>query len=373
MFEFAPLALMVVIIVGSFTAFFAATVGLVQNDIKRVIAYSTCSQLGYMFFAAGVGAYPVAMFHLMTHAFFKALLFLGSGSVIHGMSDEQDMRRMGGIWRKMKTTYILMWIGSLALAGVGIPFVFGFAGFYSKDLILESAFGAHTGLGMFAFWMGIAAAIMTAFYSWRLIIMTFHGESRASVEVQKHVHESPTIMLAPLFLLAVGAIFAGIVAVGWFTGHDWSKFWGDSIYMRNNGAILDAAHHVPLWVKILPVIVGLAGIALAYVMYVAKPAWPKALAKKFRGLYFFLLNKWLFDELYDRIFVRPAFSIGRGLWKKGDGATIDRFGPDGIASATQGGSRIASMLQTGFVYHYAFSILIGVFVFVSLFVFGLWG
>ena len=373
MFEFAPLALATVVTVGAFTAFFAATVGLVQNDIKRVIAYSTCSQLGYMFFAAGIGAYPVAMFHLMTHAFFKALLFLGSGSVIHGMSDEQDMRRMGGLWRKMKTTYILMWIGSLALAGVGIPFVFGFAGFYSKDLILEAAFGAHTGLGLFAFWMGIAAAIMTAFYSWRLIIMTFHGESRAPAEIQAHVHESPTVMLAPLFLLALGSVFAGALAVGWFAGHDWSGFWGESIYMRENGAILDAAHHVPAWVKVLPVVAGLGGIGLAYAMYMLRPAWPKALAKRFRGLYYFLLNKWLFDELYDRLFVRPAMIVGRGLWQKGDGGTIDRFGPDGAALATQAGSRLAALLQTGYVYHYAFAVLIGAFGFVSLFVFGLWG
>ncbi len=373
MFEFAPMALAVVTVVGAVTAFFAATVGLVQNDIKRVIAYSTCSQLGYMFVAAGLGAYPVALFHLMTHAFFKALLFLGSGSVIHGMSDEQDMRRMGGIWRKMKTTYIMMWIGSLALAGVGIPFVFGFSGFYSKDLILEAAFGAHSDLGLFGFWMGIVAAIMTAFYSWRLIIMTFHGESRASAEVQGHVHEAPMVMLAPLFLLAVGAIFAGVAAVGWFTGHDWLTFWGDSIFMKEKGAILDAAHHVPSWVKVLPVIVGLVGIGLAYFMYMTRPDLPKVLAKRFRKLYYFLLNKWLFDELYAKLLVKPAFLIGRGLWKKGDGGTIDRFGPDGAAVATQSGARLAAILQTGFVYHYAFAILIGAFVFVSLFVFGLWG
>ncbi len=365
MFEYAPVALAMVTIVGGFTAFFAASIGLVQNDIKRVIAYSTCSQLGYMFFAAGVGAYPAAIFHLMTHAFFKALLFLGSGSVIHGMSDEQDMRRMGGIWRKMKFTYAMMWIGSLALAGIPI-----FAGYYSKDMILESAFAAHTGLGQFAFWMGIIAALMTAFYSWRLIFMTFHGKPRASEEVMSHAHESPLVMTVPLGVLAIGAIFAGMVAFGWFVGEHWKTFWGNSIHLRAGNEILENAHHVPTWVVLLPLVVGVIGIALAFAMYILYPNWPKALAKRLRGLYYFILNKWYFDELYNAVFVRPAFKIGRGLWRGGDGAVIDGLGPDGVASLTRSAARRIAALQTGYLYHYAFAILIGVAVFVSLSLFG---
>jgi NADH-quinone oxidoreductase subunit L len=365
MFEYAPVALALVTVIGGVTAFFAASIGLVQNDIKRVIAYSTCSQLGYMFFAAGVGAYPAAIFHLMTHAFFKALLFLGSGSVIHGMSDEQDMRRMGGIWRKMKFTYAMMWIGSLALAGIPI-----FAGYYSKDMILESAFAAHTGLGMFAFWMGIVAAVMTAFYSWRLIFMTFHGKPRASEEVMSHAHESPLVMTAPLGVLALGAIFAGMIAFGWFVGEHWKTFWGGSIFLRPDNEIIEHAHHVPGWVGLLPLVVGLAGIALAFAMYILYPNWPRALAKRLRALYFFLLNKWYFDELYKAIFVRPAFKIGRGLWRGGDGAVIDGLGPDGVASVTRSAARRIAALQTGYLYHYAFAILVGVAVFVSLYLFG---
>ena len=259
MFEYAPTALIMVVFVGASTAFFAATVGLAQNDIKRVIAYSTCSQLGYMFFAAGIGAYPAAIFHLFTHAFFKALLFLGSGSVIHAMSDEQDMRKMGGIWSRVKFTYAMMWIGSLALAGVPI-----FAGFYSKDMILESAFAAHTGIGNYAFWLGIAAAVMTAFYSWRLIFMTFHGAPRASQEVMSHVHESPLVMTIPLALLATGAAFAGLGFSFFFIGDGHAAFWGDSILMLGDKNPLEAAHHVPLWVKFSPIVAGIVGIAVAF-------------------------------------------------------------------------------------------------------------
>jgi NADH-quinone oxidoreductase subunit L len=368
MFEFAPAALAMVVIVGGFTAFFAASIGLVQNDIKRVIAYSTCSQLGYMFFAAGVGAFPAAIFHLMTHAFFKALLFLGSGSVIHGMSDEQDMRRMGGLWRKMKVTYVMMWIGSLALGGIPI-----FAGYYSKDMIIESAFAAHTGLGLFAYWMGIAAAVMTAFYSWRLLLMTFHGKPRASAEVMSHVHESPPVMTIPLGVLAIGATFAGMVAFGWFVGEHWKTFWGTSIYLRPSNHVMENAHHIPGWAAHLAIVVGLAGIVIAYLMYMAFPGWPRALAKRLRGLYFFLLNKWYFDELYDALFVRPAFRIGRGLWRGGDGAVIDGLGPDGVASVTRDTARRIAGLQTGYLYHYAFAILAGVAVFLSLYLFGVVG
>jgi NADH-quinone oxidoreductase subunit L len=364
LFEYAPTALLVVAIVGASTAFFAATIGLAQNDIKRVIAYSTCSQLGYMFFAAGVSAYPAAIFHLMTHAFFKALLFLGSGSVIHGMSGEQDMRKMGGIWRKMPITYAMMWIGSLALAGIPL-----FAGYYSKDTIIEAAFGAGTGVGQYAFWMGVAAAFMTALYSWRLIIMTFHGKPRASEEVMHHVHESPWIILVPLILLAVGAVFSGVLAYETFVGEHFREFWHDSILVLPANHALEAAHHAPLWVQALTLIVAFGGIGAAYLCYVLWPGIPARLAERFRGVYRFILNKWYFDELYDRLLVEPAKTLGRGLWKGGDGALIDGVGPDGVAAATQNLSRRASALQTGYVYHYAFAILIGVAAFVTLYIF----
>ncbi len=360
MFEYAPAALNVVTVVGAATAFFAATVGLVQNDIKRVIAYSTCSQLGYMFFAAGVSAYGAAMFHLFTHAFFKALLFLGAGSVIHAMSDEQDMRKMGGIWKKIPYTYALMWIGSLALAG--IPF---FAGYYSKDMILEAAYGAHSGVGLFAYVLGTVAAFMTAFYSWRLLLMAFHGEPRADHHTMEHVHESPWIMLGPLLILAAGAIFAGMIGYNWFVGEHRADFWGKAVLVLPQHDSIEAAHHVPAWVKYLPLVMALLGIALAYVMYALKPEWPVQLAARFRGLYLFLLNKWYFDELYWNVLAEPAMRLGRVLWKGGDGAIIDGLGPDGLAATTQALSRRTSLLQTGYVYHYAFAMLIGVVLLVS--------
>ncbi|MGE5148274.1 MAG: NADH-quinone oxidoreductase subunit L, partial [Candidatus Eiseniibacteriota bacterium] len=293
LFEYAPTALAVVTIVGATTAFFAATIGLAQNDIKRVIAYSTCSQLGYMFFAAGVSAYPAAIFHLMTHAFFKALLFLGSGSVIHGMSDEQDMRKMGGIWRKMPITYAMMWIGSLALAGIPL-----FAGYYSKDTIIEAAFGAGSGVGQYAFWLGVAAAFMTALYSWRLIIMTFHGKPRASHEVMHHVHESPWIMLVPLIVLALGAVFAGALGFETFVGEKFRDFWHDSILVLPAHHALTAAHHTPVWVSVLTLVVAFGGVGAAYFAYMYRTALPGWLAQRFHGVYLFLLNKWYFDELY---------------------------------------------------------------------------
>ena len=355
MFEYAPYALMVVVFIGASTAFFAATVGVAQNDIKRVIAYSTCSQLGYMFFAAGVGAYPAAIFHLFTHAFFKALLFLGSGSVIHAMSDEQDMRKMGGIWKHIKITYALMWIGSLALAGV--PF---FAGYYSKDMILESAFAAHTGLGSYAFYLGLAAAVLTAFYSWRLIFMTFHGAPRARQEVMSHVHESPQVMLIPLYILALGAVVSGAAFFYFFIGDGYQAFWGDAIKMLPDNKILEAAHHVPLWVKLAPIAAGIIGIAVAYWMYIKRTDLPGQFAKTNREAYRFLLNKWYFDELFDLIFVNPAKRIGHFLWKQGDGRVIDGFGPDGIAATVIRTARRASTIQTGYLYHYAFAMLIGV-------------
>ncbi len=366
MFEYAHTALAVVTIVGAATAFFAATVGLVQNDIKRVIAYSTCSQLGYMFFAAGVSAYGAAMFHLFTHAFFKALLFLAAGSVIHAMSGEQDMRKMGGIWRLIPGTYALMWIGSLALAGIGIPEVFGFAGFYSKDIILEAAYASHHGGGArFAFWMGEFAAAMTAFYSWRLLFMTFHGKPRADHDTMHHVHESPMVMLVPLLPLAVGALAAGYVFYSRFVGAQMESFWGQSLFVLPADNSIEAAHAVPEWVQISPLVMAVGGIILAYIMYVAVPSLPARLASATRPIYLFLLNKWYFDELYDFLFVRPAKRLGRGLWKIGDGAIIDGLGPDGIASLTRRLAQRAGQLQSGYVYHYAFVMLIGVVLLVS--------
>jgi len=365
LFEYSETALAVVTIVGASTAFFAATVGLTQTDIKRVIAYSTCSQLGYMFFAAGVSAYGAAMFHLFTHAFFKALLFLGSGCVIHAMSDEQDMRKMGGIYKMVPITYAFMWIGSLSLAGIGIPGVFGLSGFYSKDIIIESAFAAQTSVGTYAFWLGIAAALMTAFYSWRLILMTFHGKPRCDEKTLAHVHEAPPIMWVPLVVLAIGSIVAGAITYSVFVGDGMAAFWGDSLFVLKTHTALVDAHHVPLWVKLLPLVMGVVGIALAYWMYMASPGMPAALAKRFQPLYAFSFNKWYFDELYDRIFVKPAFRLGFGLWKSGDGAVIDGVGPDGIASVTRQLARRASWLQSGYVYHYAFAMLIGVVILVT--------
>jgi NADH-quinone oxidoreductase subunit L len=365
LFELAPVALAVVTIVGASTALFAATIGCVQNDIKRVIAYSTCSQLGYMFFAAGVSAYPAAIFHLFTHAFFKALLFLGAGSVIHAMSDEQDIRRMGGIWKKIPATYALMWIGNLALAGV--PF---FAGFYSKDMVLEAAWGAHTAVGQYAFWCGIIAAFLTAFYSWRLLILTFHGAPRADHHVMGHVHESPLVMVLPLVVLAIGAVFAGAVFYEPFVGHHWQDFWRGAIVVAPGNDAMENAHHVPGWVKWLPVVMGVAGIATAYALYMGATDVPARLAARFEGGYRFLLNKWYFDELYDAVFVRPAMRLGNALWKGGDVAVIDRFGPDGVANAARVAAGRMVKLQTGLVYHYAFAMMIGIVVLVTLFATG---
>ena len=363
LFEQSHTALNVVCVIGALTAFFAATVGLVQNDIKRVIAYSTCSQLGYMFFACGVGAYAAAIFHLMTHAFFKALLFLGSGSVIHGMSGEQDMRKMGGIWRKMPITYVYMWIGSLALAGIPI-----FAGYYSKDMILEASYGAGTGVGRFAFCLGIAAAFMTAFYSWRLIFMTFHGKSRASKDILEHVHESPGIMLKPLILLALGAVFSGMIGYyGLGLVSPDALYWQHSLPFQ---PVLEEAHHVPHWVGILPLFMALAGIALAWLFYIKNPKMPVWLSTDFPLLYNFFLNKWYFDELYDFLFVHPAKRLGYFLWKFWDEKIIDGLGPNGAALAAYLSAGRVSRLQTGYLYHYAFAMLAGFLIIISWVVFG---
>ena len=360
LFEYAPTALAVVCVVGGTTAIFAASVGMAQNDIKRVIAYSTCSQLGYMFFAAGVSAYSAAIFHLMTHAFFKALLFLGAGSVIHAMSGEQDMRKMGGIWRLVPVTYALMWIGSLALAG--IP---PFAGYFSKDVILEAAWASGSGVGRYAFWLGVFAAFLTAFYSWRLLFLTFHGKPRADAEAMHHVHESPQVMILPLVVLAAGAAVAGWLGYNDFVGEGRDGFWRDSILVLPNHASLEGAHHAPMWVGTLPFVMGVLGIAVAWLAYIWRPELPGIVARRFRAIYLFLLNKWYFDELYDALLVRPAMALGFDLWKKGDGAVIDGLGPDGVAATATRLAVRASRLQTGYLYHYAFVMLIGVVVLVS--------
>lgn len=360
-FELSPDALTVVTLIGAITAFFAATVGLVQNDIKRVIAYSTCSQLGYMFVALGLGAYGAAVFHLFTHAFFKALLFLGAGSVIHAVDGEQDMRYMGGLRKHIPYTFWAMTIGTLALTGVGIPgTMLGFAGFFSKDVIIESAYASHTGVASFAFTLLVVAALFTSFYSWRLAFLTFFGKPRASSDVMHHVHESPMIMLFPLAVLAVGAVFAGVVFEGHFFGEEYSEFWKGALFTLPDNQILEEFHHVPLWVKWSPFAAMLTGFVTAWYMYIKSPSTPKRLAENHRILYQFLLNKWYFDELYDFLFVRSAKALGRFLWKKGDVAVIDAYGPNGIAARVADITRGVVRLQSGYLYHYAFAMLIGV-------------
>jgi len=364
LFEFSPTALGVVTFVGATTAFFAATVGLVQNDIKRVVAYSTCSQLGYMFVALGVGAYSVAIFHLFTHAFFKALLFLGSGSVIHALEDEQDMRNMGGIHKILPYTWITMLIGTLALTGFPLT-----AGYFSKDAIIEAAYAAHSSVGMYGFILTVAAALLTSFYSWRLIFMTFHGETRLSKDVLSKAHESPMVILVPLFILALGSLGAGFLFKGLFIGEGYSDFWRNALFMLPSNNILEALHHVPAWVVAAPFVVMVCGFALAYLFYIVTPSAPANLAEAFRPLYLFLLNKWYFDELYEAIFTRPAHRIGRFLWKKGDGATIDGLGPDGVAARVIDITRGIVRLQSGYIYHYAFAMLIGVALLITYFMF----
>ena len=352
--EYAPGALACVTVVGASTALFAATIGCVQNDIKRVIAYSTCSQLGYMFVAAGVGAYQASIFHLLTHAFFKALLFLAAGSVIHAMSDEQDIRRMGGIWKKIPLTYVVFWVGSLALAGI-----FPFAGYYSKDAILEAAWAAGTGVGAYGFWCGVIAAFLTAFYSWRLIILTFHGRPRADATTMAHVHESPLVMTLPLVVLAAGALGAGLAFHDQLIGPEWRQFWGRSIEIAPGNHVLAAVEAVPNWVELAPTLVGITGILLAWLFYVGTPAVPGRLARMFGPVYRLLLNKWYVDEIYDALLVRPSLRLARVAWQVGDVILIDGM-PNGLAALTAGGSARAVKLQTGSIAVYAFAMLIGV-------------
>jgi len=379
MFEYAPVAKHVVTIVGAVTALFAATVGLAQNDIKRVVAYSTCSQLGYMFFAAGVGAYEGAMFHLFTHAFFKALLFLGAGSVIMGMHHEQDMRKMGGLWKYMKITYAVMVIGTIAITGVGLPGVeLGFSGFYSKDAIIDAAFtaGQHDGVSYFAFVIGIIAAGLTSFYSWRLIFMTFHGHAKwghghddhgahASAGHDDHghghtPHESPWVVLVPILLLSVGAMFAGRLFVERFVGEGRADFWRGAIFTMPGNHMLDGFEALPSYVVWLPLTVTAIGFVSAWYVYILREGMGARIAAGRGMVWSFLYNKWYFDELYDAVFVRGAKALGDLFWKGGDKALIDGLGPDGVSAVSYALGKVTGRLQTGYVYHYAFVMLLGI-------------
>jgi NADH-quinone oxidoreductase subunit L len=392
LFDLAPNALAVVTIVGATTAFFAATVGLVQNDIKRVIAYSTCSQLGYMFVGLGVGGYSLGIFHLFTHAFFKALLFLAAGSVITAMHHEQDMRAMGGLRREIPFTFWMMVIGTLALTGVGIPFTsIGFAGYVSKDAIIEASYASHGFGATYAFICVTFAAALTSFYSWRLVFMTFfgqrgdwaasppavahgHANDDHAADVHGHdahaAHESPQVMLVPLAILALGAVVAGVAFRYWFIGGGVEGFWKHALFVGADNKILEDMEHVPALVSFLPTLMMLIGLAVAYYMYMVDRTAPKALAKANPALYRFLLNKWYFDELYDFLFVRPAFRIGRALWKGGDGAIIDGLGPDGVSARVLDVTRNVVRLQSGYIYHYAFAMLLGVAAFATWYLFG---
>ncbi|CCE01991.1 NADH-quinone oxidoreductase subunit L [Bradyrhizobium sp. STM 3809] len=353
LFELAPHAQAVVMFFGATTAFFAATVGLVQNDIKRIVAYSTCSQLGYMFVAMGAGAYSIGMFHLFTHAFFKALLFLGSGSVIYAMHHEQDIRNMGGLWKKIPFTFAVMTVGTLALTG--FP---GFAGFFSKDAIIEAAYAAHNPFATYAYFMTIVAAGLTSFYSWRLVWKTFFGVPHDQHHYEA-AHESPIWMRIPLFVLAIGSAFAGWVFKDYFVHpHGVEEFFSESLKM--NPHILEDMEHMPFWLGQLPFIMMVLGFFVSWLFYVSRPYLPEELAEQQPLLYKFLLNKWYFDELYDVIFVRPAKWLGRFLWKKGDGFVIDGFGPDGVSARVLDVTRNVVKIQTGYLYHYAFAMLIGV-------------
>ena len=354
LFSLSPGASGFVIFIGATTAMFAATVALVQNDIKRIIAYSTCSQLGYMFVAMGVGAYSVGMFHLFTHAFFKALLFLGSGSVIIAMHHEQDTRKMGGLWRKLPFTYATMVIGTLALTG--FPFT---AGYFSKDAIIESALVSQGPMASYGFAMTLGAAALTAFYSWRLIFKTFHGEPH-NREHYEAAHETAKTMLVPLGILAFGSIAAGYPALAVFTGHGASEFFRQALALGPAEKLFESAETLPLVLSMLPTVMMIGGFLVAYQFYIRRPDIPEALARDQNLLYRFLLNKWYFDEIYDFLLVQPALRLGRLFWKGGDGFIIDGFGPDGVSARVLDVTRNVIRLQTGYLYHYAFAMLIGV-------------
>jgi NADH-quinone oxidoreductase subunit L len=363
LFELSHTAQMVVLFIGATTAFFAATIGLVQNDIKRIVAYSTCSQLGYMFVAMGAGAYSVGMFHLFTHAFFKALLFLGSGSVIHAMHHEQDIRNMGGLRDRIPFTYIVMVIGTLALTGFPLT-----AGYYSKDAIIEAAFVSHNPVALYGFISTAAAALLTSFYSWRLVFKTFHGTPHDMTHYRA-AHESPMVMLIPLGVLAVGSVLAGLPFKEIFAGHGVEGFFRGSLTFAADNKVLEEMHHVPLHIALAPTVLMAVGFIVAWIFYIRRPDIPVELARQHDVLYRFLLNKWYFDEIYDFIFVRPVKWLGWTLWKRGDGWLIDGFGPDGVSARVLDVTRNTIRLQTGYLYHYAFAMLIGVAIFATWFMF----
>ena len=359
LFELAPIALGFVAIIGATTAFFAATVGLVQTDIKRVVAYSTCSQLGYMFAAEGVGAYNAGIFHLFTHASFKALLFLGAGAVIHALHHEQDLRRMGALRKVLPFTWATMLVGTLSLTG--FPFT---AGFVSKDAIIEATYAAHSQVGTYAFVLTLVSAILTSFYSWRLMFLAFEGKPREPKDVLEHAHEPPWTMGLPLILLALGSLLAGGLFAHLFIGGAQAEFWRGSLVSHAG-----EAHEAPLWVALAPTVAMAAGFGVAWYFYITNPLVPFGLAKRFRGAYLFLLNAWYFDALYDALFVRPAKRLGRFLWKTGDGAIIDGIGPDGIAARVIDITNRVVKLQSGYIYHYAFVMLVGVAIIITYFIF----
>ena len=363
LFALSPVASAVVTIVGATTAIFAASVGLVQNDIKRIIAYSTCSQLGYMFCAMGVGAYSIGMFHLFTHAFFKALLFLGSGSVILAMHHEQDIRKMGGLWRKIPFTYAMMLIGTLALTGFPLT-----AGYFSKDAIIEADDAVSGFAASYGFIMTVAAAALTSFYSWRLIFKTFHGAPHDHHHYEA-AHESAKVMLVPLAILAIGSIAAGWPALPLFTGEGAEHFFRDSLLLPASGGVLEEIEHLPVIIGLLPTLMMIGGFLVAWQFYMRRPDIPAALAREQGVLYRFLLNAWYFDRIYDFLFVRPTMWLGRLFWKGGDGFVIDGFGPDGVSARVLDVTRNVVRLQTGYLYHYAFAMLIGVALFVTWFMF----
>ena len=362
LFEMSPSILSFITYIGASTAFFAATVALVQNDIKRIVAYSTCSQLGYMFVALGSGAYQIAIFHLFTHAFFKALLFLGSGSVIHAVSDEQDIRKMGGLYKLIPFTWIVMLIGTLGLTGAPL-----LSGYYSKDGIIEAAFVSQTEGHFYAFYLLVFSALLTSFYSWRLIFLTFNGKSNISTEIFSKIHESPKVMLFPLMVLSILTIFSGIYFVDYFMSHDYQFLWQTAIYLSESNHVIESIHYVPKWVKYSPLVMMVLGLITAIIFYLIYPNIPKFLSNKFNPLYKFLLNKWYFDELYELIFVRNISRIGNFLSNFGDKRVIDGFGPDGISSRVMDIAKQVSRIQTGYIYHYAFAMLIGLMLFITYF------
>ena len=359
LFEFATYTNLFIVFIGASTAIFAASIALTQNDIKRVIAYSTCSQLGYMFFAAGLGAYNAAIFHLMTHGFFKALLFLSAGSVIHAMHHEQDMRKMGGLFKKIPLTGSMMWIGSLAI--IGFPY---FSGYYSKESILENAYFASSSMSQYAYIVGIITALLTAFYSWRLLFLTFHGKTRSSKEIYDHAHESPKVMTLPLLILAVGSIFSGMILSDYFIGNKQDIFWNHIIVLSH-----DAHHHMP-FIQTLIIKSSVAiGVLFAAFIYFYREGSSKILSHNLDPLYSFSLNKWYFDELYNKIFVKPFFYLASFFWKKSDENFIDAYGPNGVSRLVNLFSKGLSLFQSGYLYHYAFAMLGGLVIILTWFIY----